>query len=52
MLYMSGYTEGAIMDLGALEPDAAFVSKPFTPDRLLARVRDVLDAEPSPPEPG
>jgi PAS domain S-box-containing protein len=52
MLYMSGYTEGAIMDLGALEPDAAFVSKPFTPDRLLARVRDVLDAKPSPPEPG
>lgn len=43
-LYMSGYTEGAIFDLGAIGTSAGFVAKPFTPDRLLRRARQVLDA--------
>jgi PAS domain S-box-containing protein len=38
ILYMSGYRQSG-------ETPAAFLHKPFTPDALLAKVRDVLDAE-------
>jgi PAS domain S-box-containing protein len=44
ILYMSGYRDQA----GGTEPDlapATFLRKPFTPDLLLAKVREVLDAE-------
>ncbi len=39
VLYMSGYRE-TIVD----NPAIAFLSKPFTPDALLQKVREVLDA--------
>ena len=43
VLYMSGYRD----DAGASDPaqPAAFLHKPFTPDALLAKIREVLDAE-------
>ncbi len=44
VLYMSGYTDAAIAHHGILEPGTAFVSKPFTPDVLARKVREVLDA--------
>jgi PAS domain S-box-containing protein len=47
VLYMSGYTEGIIAQHGILAPQVAFLQKPFSPDRLALRVREVLD---SPPE--
>ena len=43
VLYMSGYTDGAIVNSGQLEPDTEFLPKPFTPETLLRRVRQVLD---------
>jgi CheY-like chemotaxis protein len=43
VLYMSGYTDGAIVQNGVLERDTPFIQKPFTPDALLRRVRGVLD---------
>ena len=51
VLFMSGYTDGAIAHHGVLEPGMAYLAKPFTVDTLSARVRDVLDgaAETSPP---
>jgi PAS domain S-box-containing protein len=42
MLYTSGHTDDAIARHGVLNPGIAFIQKPFTPEQLLTRVRDVL----------
>jgi two-component system, cell cycle sensor histidine kinase and response regulator CckA len=47
ILCMSGYMDDAVLRHGALEAGIAFMQKPFTPDMLTAKIRDVLDARPS-----
>jgi two-component system, cell cycle sensor histidine kinase and response regulator CckA len=43
ILYMSGYTDTAIVHQGIVDPHPAFLQKPFTPDALALKVREVLD---------
>jgi hypothetical protein len=40
---MSGYATQVIAEQGELEPGAALIEKPFAPNDLVRRVREVLD---------
>jgi two-component system cell cycle sensor histidine kinase/response regulator CckA len=44
VLYMSGHTASVVAPLGILEPGVAFLQKPFSPDMLARRIREVLDS--------
>jgi PAS domain S-box-containing protein len=43
VLFMSGYTDDAIVHQGVLDEAANFLQKPFAPDSLAQKVREVLD---------
>jgi two-component system cell cycle sensor histidine kinase/response regulator CckA len=45
ILYMSGYTDDAIMDHGVLESGTHLLHKPFSEENLIRKVREVLDAD-------
>jgi PAS domain S-box-containing protein len=44
VLFMSGYTDDAIVRHGVLRPGTAYLQKPFSPDTLARKVREVLDS--------
>jgi PAS domain S-box-containing protein len=44
VLFMSGYTDVALAHRGVLDPDDAFIRKPFSNKALAAKIREVLDA--------
>jgi CheY-like chemotaxis protein len=43
VLFISGYTDDAIVHHGVLEPGIDFLQKPFSPSLLAHKVREVLD---------
>jgi CheY-like chemotaxis protein len=48
VLFMSGYTDDAVVADGVLEGEGDFLEKPFTPVSLGQRIRGVLDGDPMP----
>jgi CheY-like chemotaxis protein len=43
VLFISGHAETTIAHQGVLEAGVEFLAKPFTPERLARRVREILD---------
>jgi PAS domain S-box-containing protein len=48
VLYLSGYTEDAVVTPGALGPGTGFLQKPFTLQNLAKKVREVLRSRSAP----
>jgi len=48
ILFMSGYTDDAIVRHGVLEAGSQFIEKPFSPQALTVKVREVLDRDARP----
>jgi diguanylate cyclase (GGDEF)-like protein/PAS domain S-box-containing protein len=51
ILFMSGYSQEAVQSHGVLARGSTFIEKPFSPDGLVRRVREILDG-PGSDEPG
>ena len=45
VLYVSGYTDTAIIDSGEIDPAIELLQKPFSANSLKRRIREVLDGQ-------
>ena len=46
VIFVSGYTDDAVVRHGVLSADVAFLQKPFRLEAIAQKIRAVLDAEP------
>lgn len=44
VLFMSGYTDDALLQRGVSQGDGQFLEKPFSPEGLAAKIREVLES--------
>ncbi len=44
VLFMSGYTDDAVLHQGLIDESSNFIQKPFSPDDFVRKVRRVLDS--------
>lgn len=51
VLYISGYADNVSLNKETLDPGKDFLQKPFTPDTLLRKLRDLLQLVDSPAQP-
>jgi PAS domain S-box-containing protein len=49
VLFSSGYTNDAVLHYGVLDGEIEFIQKPFTPNTLANKVRELLDARSTQP---
>ena len=47
VLFISGYTSGVIAETAIQNGELQFLHKPFRPDELLRRVREIIQSGPS-----
>jgi len=45
LIFMSGYTDDAVVENGFRQPGSVFLQKPFSPNVLKAKVRELLDSD-------
>ena len=45
VLFTTGYTRNAIIHHGRLDADVDLLTKPFTPDALIRKIRQILDMD-------
>jgi hypothetical protein len=50
VVFTSGYTENAIVHHGHVDQEINFIQKPYRPDILAYKVREILDGHTSPPD--
>lgn len=48
VLFISGNNEGAFSEKGLLKPGAVLIQKPFTPEAIARKVREVLERSDTP----
>ena len=48
VVFMSGYSERALLDRQVMESAGAYLAKPFSPKSLAVKVREVLDSTRAP----
>ena len=45
VLYISGYPEAVVAEYGVVAPEVGFIQKPYSPDTLAGKVREILAGE-------